>query len=160
MTVATRTFTSLIFVLFLPACTVVYNQPPPNTDTNHVTASPTKPEPTPPDTKESWRPSNISEAVSACKNIQSAKNIPIACKFDYLDGTPVMVVGFPDIDIIQGYLEPMDEYVTGPFCDAANKASRQAFLLIVVTSAKVGKLYSCESGEASNWFSLDDHYEF
>jgi len=100
------------------------------------------------------KPSNISEAISACKNLQKASNIPITCNTEYIQGKPGMFIGFPSIKVAEKWISAFSEYVAEPFCSSANRANRQAFLFFVVQDLQVGKLYSCESGDVSNWLDL------
>jgi hypothetical protein len=146
-------FLYVLWISTLLSCTVVYNQP---------SSSQTPPKTIQQESQivEDWRPTNVAETVVACKRIQAADNIPIDCKFDYMDGKPMMVIGFTEVNTAKAYIEPMIEYVASPFCSSANTASRPAFLFFIVNSAFAGNLYSCEKAEATGWFNLERLYSF
>lgn len=146
-----------LFTVCLSACTVVYNQPAPQSTTAVAPTPQYRPQ-RESGKEEDWRPANIAETIAVCKNVQAANNIPVNCNFDYVNGLPMMVIGFPEIESAN-YVEPMLNYVAAPFCNSANNANRQAFLLFVVNSAFVGNLYSCEKDEATGWFDLEKLYE-
>ncbi len=107
-------------------------------------------------TPSNWRPANISEAISACRRVEKSTQIPVNCGVEYLGDTPAMLIGFPDSTTFARYATAFTEVVAAPFCSSAVRSNRQALLLYTVRSENVGSIYSCESGELSDWFDLDE----
>jgi len=97
----------------------------------------------------------ISEVIDVCGEIQAARDVPITCTFDYLDGNPAIVVGFPNGDLFASLWEVVVDGVGVPFCNAANEANRQGFLLVGLVREKQARAYSCETSEWSDWFTID-----
>lgn len=96
----------------------------------------------------------IAEAIEACRAVQADAQIPISCATEYFQGKPTMVVGFPRMDDADAYWSAMAEEVTEPFCGPANAASRQAFVLVALLDTEAGRLFACETGDWSDWFTL------
>jgi len=63
-----------------------------------------------------------------------------------------MVVGFPGPYEYDTYGRVIVEYVAAPFCEAANNGNREAFLVFAVSRPDLMRLYSCETGEITQWF--------
>ncbi len=67
-----------------------------------------------------------------------------------------MFVAFDRLETATEYWGAMTEVVTAPFCSAANEGNRQAFLFVGLAENEVGRVYSCETDEWSEWFSYAD----
>lgn len=98
-------------------------------------------------------PETIAEAVQACERVQANPRVPVSCGMRYLDDVPTLVVGFRDDEEAETYLVPMAREVAGPFCDAADRASRRAAVVITIANTRA-RLYECERRRWSDWFSL------
>jgi len=98
----------------------------------------------------------IAETIQLCKQVQAARELPIGCSVTYLEGKPAMFVGFESLDTATHYWAALTEVVTAPFCSAANEGNRQAFLFVGLSKNQVGRIYSCETNEWSDWFSYAD----
>jgi len=103
---------------------------------------------------------NISETIKACQAIQASRDVPISCAFDYLEGRPSMVVGFRDLESATTYWKAMSDKVAGPFCQAANLANRQAMVFVTLVDSEMASMYSCESGQWSEWVSISESKSF
>lgn len=55
---------------------------------------------------------------------------------------------------LQQYANDLDKYITVPYCDASNKANRNAFILIGIEDLNKAKAHSCETGKSGEWFDL------
>ena len=97
-------------------------------------------------------PMTLADSIQVCKRVQQERHIPIVCLTTYVEGRPTMVVGFADASGFRTYGGAIVEYVAGPFCDAANQANREAFLVFSVERPGLATLYSCETGEMTEWF--------
>jgi hypothetical protein len=98
----------------------------------------------------------LADTISLCKEIQRDRGIPISCTITYMDGRPTMVAEFPNTEYVRTLIGPFARYVAGPFCEAANTGNREAFLVLAVRSPRLGAVYSCETGESSDWVPLDE----
>ena len=98
----------------------------------------------------------IADSIQACKRLQAKNDIPITCATRYIDGKPAMIMGFPNKDTSENWLQTITQYVSAPYCEAANSSNRQAFLAITLKNENVGRIYACEKQEWSGWFSLTD----
>ncbi|MFC3103997.1 hypothetical protein [Salinisphaera aquimarina] len=67
-----------------------------------------------------------------------------------------MIMGFPNKHTSENWLQTITQYVSAPYCEAANSSNRQAFLAITLKNENVGRVYACEKQEWSGWFSLTD----
>ena len=102
------------------------------------------------------KPSNISEAIKVCKKVQAAKEIPIICDTSYYKGRPVMMIGYSDFDTGRKWIEATVEFIAEPYCNAANRGNRQAFVIFVIKNMRVARIYSCETNEMSDWFDTGE----
>jgi hypothetical protein len=96
----------------------------------------------------------IADAVSSCKRIQESSTVPVTCKSDYIDGVPSVVIGFANPTQLDTYIGPVADVVGVPFCEAANRANRQATLFITLAN-KRARRWSCELSAWGEWFDLD-----
>jgi len=80
--------------------------------------------------------------------------VPSSCTTDYVDDVPSIIVGFPNADDAEKWMQPFYEQVGGPFCDAANRHGREAriYLTIGAGEAQRARRYSCEFGKWGDWF--------
>lgn len=99
-------------------------------------------------------PTSIAEAIELCRRVQAAEEIPVECEFRYFEGAPVVTMAFHDVRTFEEHFEPMTRFVGAPFCAAANRASRRAYVSVVVGQQM--RVYVCEVGRWSDWQSLDD----
>ncbi len=106
--------------------------------------------------KENNKPSNISEVIQVCKNVQAAKEIPITCDASYYEGKPVMMIGYSDFDTGKQWIEATVEYIAEPYCNAANRGNRQAFVIFVINNMRIASIYSCETNEMYDWFDIGE----
>jgi hypothetical protein len=100
-------------------------------------------------------PMTIADASAACDGVQANSEVPVTCTTDYIENVPSMIVGFRTIQEAQQWLRPFAEQVGGPFCDAANRASREARVYMSVGEGDRQQVrrYSCELGKWGNWFA-------
>jgi len=96
----------------------------------------------------------VADAVNRCRRVQESASIPVACKLQYLNKIPSMVIGFRNEQEAAAFLRPMAENVAGPFCDAANDSGQTAAVAVVV-GRTTARLFDCENGRWGEWFSLD-----
>jgi hypothetical protein len=96
----------------------------------------------------------VADAVNRCRRVQESTTIPVACKLQYLNKIPSMVIGFRNEEEAAAFLRPMAENVAGPFCDAANDSGQTAAVAVVVGKT-TARLFDCENGRWGDWFSLD-----
>jgi hypothetical protein len=97
----------------------------------------------------------IADAATRCRRIQESTTIPVACKLQYLDEVPSMVIGFRNEQEAAEFLRPMAETVAGPFCDAANSSGQHAAVAVVV-GRESARLFDCERGQWGDWFTLGE----
>ena len=97
------------------------------------------------------RVATLADSIQVCKVVQRERHIPISCLTTYVKGRPTMLVGFADASDFDDYGRVIAEYVAGPFCDAANRAGRQAFVAFALNRPGLMKLYACETGEMTGW---------
>ena len=116
-----------------------------------VTAAPTRVSDTYSYT-EPRRPLTLADSIQVCREVQRSRRIPITCQTTYVEGRPTMVVGFPGPYEYDTYGRVIVEYVAAPFCEAANNGNREAFLVFAVSRPDLMRLYSCETGEITQWF--------
>jgi hypothetical protein len=64
-----------------------------------------------------------------------------------------MIVGFRTPDEAESYMKQVAERVAVPFCNAANRANRQASLFITLANSQA-RHYDCERQTWSDWFEL------
>jgi hypothetical protein len=95
----------------------------------------------------------VADAVNRCRRVQESTTIPVACKLQYLNKIPSMVIGFRNQQEAAAFLRPMAENVAGPFCDAANDSGQTAAVAVVV-GRTTARLFDCENGRWGEWFSL------
>lgn len=95
----------------------------------------------------------IADASAACDRVQANVEVPVTCATDYIENVPSMIVGFRSIHEAQEWLRPFAEQVGGPFCDAANRASREARVYMSVGEGDRQQVrrYSCELGKWGSW---------
>ena len=98
----------------------------------------------------------VAETIDLCKAVHIAQELPIGCSVTYLEGKPAMFISFQNLESATLYWGAMTEVVTAPFCQAANEGNRQAFLFVGLINNELGRLFSCETGEWSDWFSYAD----
>jgi hypothetical protein len=96
----------------------------------------------------------VADAVDRCRRVQESASIPVACKLQYLNKIPSMVIGFRNEQEAAEFMRPMAENVAGPFCDAANDSGQTAAVAVVV-GRTTARLFDCENGRWGEWFSLD-----
>jgi hypothetical protein len=96
----------------------------------------------------------VADAVDRCRRVQESTTIPVACKLQYLNKIPSMVIGFRNQEEAAAFMRPMAETVAGPFCDAANDSGQTAAVAVVV-GRTTARLFDCENGHWGEWFSLD-----
>jgi hypothetical protein len=147
-----RTFPLLL--LFLTACITVYSAPSPQPNSAAPASVVPTPEPSQAPTAEDRL--TVAETIRLCKAVHAAQELPIGCSVTYLEGKPSMFVAFENLQTATQYWAEMSEVVTAPFCQAANEGNRQAFLFVGLMSNEVGRIYSCETNEWTEWFSYDD----
>lgn len=99
---------------------------------------------------------NIADTIESCRDIEADEELPISCKFEYVEGSPAMVVTFADMAAAEYYWEDMSKYVAGPFCKAANSSNRHAVVFINLFGPKQARLYSCEASSWSDWHSYEE----
>ena len=63
-----------------------------------------------------------------------------------------MMVVFPNAGAMQELWTAMSNHVAAPFCFAAVTANREAFVFLGVKDPMHVRLFSCETGEWSEWF--------
>ena len=155
----------LLLSLFLTACVTVYSGPLPQPTQPQAVAPPQAgPAPQPPPQAPSEEDRlTVAEAIQLCKAVQAAEELPIGCSATYVEGKPAMFVSFGSMKDVEQYWEEMTEVVTGPFCAATNAGNREAYLFVGLVDifvglvdTEVGKLFSCETSEWSDWFSFAD----
>ena len=98
----------------------------------------------------------ISDTIALCQELHNDEEIPIGCKYDYLDGKPALIMTFPDSEIADRTVEALVKSIAKPFCEAANKSNRQAFLVFLVPKKRTMMLHSCETKETTDWFNIDE----
>jgi hypothetical protein len=99
-------------------------------------------------------PQTLSDAIVACKAVQANRDVPVSCRTEYVNDVPAMIVGFPTADAAQSYMDQVAEQIAGPFCSAANRASRRAALFITLANAQARR-FDCEQQSWSDWFELE-----
>ena len=99
--------------------------------------------------------SSLADAVEACKQIQAAAEIPIACSVETIEGAPAMVVGFGSLGDATQYWDLMAEHIADPFCEAANSANQAAFVFVVI-SETAARPYLCDLDKWGDWFDLQE----
>jgi len=141
-------------VVTLTACGIAETRPtsePPPQATAAVTT-------TPPRVSDTYaygqasRPLTLADSIQVCREVQRSRHIPITCQTTYVEGHPTMVVGFAGPYEYDAYGRVIVEYVAAPFCAAANSGNREAFLVFAVKRPDLMRLYSCETGEITEWF--------
>lgn len=95
----------------------------------------------------------IAEAITRCRRVQESTRIPVACKLQYIDETPAMVIGFRNEQEASEFLRPMAEDIAGPFCDAANESGQSASVAVIV-GQNSARVFNCERGQWGEWFQL------
>jgi len=86
-------------------------------------------------------PTTIAEVVAVCREVEKSRQIPVSCKVVTMSDGLSMIMDFGDSESAASYVEPMIQYVGGPFCGIANSSNRHAFLYFVVANGQ--KKYSC-----------------
>jgi hypothetical protein len=107
--------------------------------------APTPAAPTPQET--------IADAIRACSDVQSNRDLPVTCQTQYVNGVASMIVGFRTTDEAEAYMKQVAEQVAEPFCSAANRANRQASLFITLANSRA-RHYDCQQQTWSDWFEL------
>lgn len=152
---APRVFVGIVFVVLCNGCTV-------NNFAGGPVSAPTK---APRDQtmneapEHEQIPKSIAEAIQVCKAVQEEQDIPIGCESNYWQGKPVMTVGFENRESLDAYAGVVGKWITGPFCESANRASRQALILLGSANTKEVILVNCETGEYSDWISLESRFD-
>lgn len=100
-------------------------------------------------------PLTIAEAISACNAVQANRSMPVSCRTEYVNGMPAMIVGFPTSSTAEAYMDQVAEKVAGPFCSAANRASRRAALFITLANSQA-RHFDCEQQKWGEWFELTE----
>jgi hypothetical protein len=95
----------------------------------------------------------IADAIAACSDVQSNRDLPVTCQTQYVNGVASMIVGFRSSDEAEAYMKQVAEQVAGPFCNAANRANRPASLFITLANSRA-RHYDCEQQTWSDWFEL------
>jgi len=145
----------VLCLAFLCSC-IVYTQPPPSVSPSTTQQGSPQNLPSQPDkTNTDSTPSNISEVIAFCRRVQGAEQIPLSCSLEHIRGQLTIVVTFANPQTFQRYATEVVEYIGVPLCLSATRANRQAFLIFSVYSTRMSKIYSCEEGEGSEWFSWD-----
>ena len=108
---------------------------------------------TAPETPAAPTPETVADAINACNDIQTDRDVPVTCRTEYVDGTPAMIVGFPDAAAAETYMAEVAKRVAAPFCNAANRASRRASLFITLARAQA-RHFDCERQLWGEWFEL------
>lgn len=98
----------------------------------------------------------IADAVTRCRRVQESNRIPVACKLQYIDETPSMVIGFRNEQEASEFLRPMAEDIAGPFCDAANESGQSAAVAVIV-GRNNARVFDCEHGQWGEWFKLREN---
>jgi hypothetical protein len=98
----------------------------------------------------------VAEAVQACRAIDASADVPIGCKFEYLEGQPAMFVALPSLATVEEYWQPMSDNVAEPFCAASNAGNRNGVVFVSLVDTNVARMYVCESAQWSDWESLSD----
>lgn len=134
----------LIPSLLLSGCITVYADPPkaPSQKAAPATAP------------AQWDGATIADTIQKCEAVQKSQDVKMGCKFDYVAGKPTIVVTFPSDHYSDNVSAPVAEHLGAPFCKAANNASREAYFMMIFADTQLARLFSCETGEASEPFSL------
>jgi hypothetical protein len=98
------------------------------------------------------RPLTLADSNAGMQGSTALAHIPITCQTTYVQGHPTMLVGFSGAYEYDAYGSIIVEYVAAPFCEAANSGNREAFLVFAVRRPDLMRLYSCETGEITEWF--------
>lgn len=152
---------SIFLLVSLSACIVV--QPPLPSEPTKADQSPSKPnevkKDAPQTEPERVREKTVADTIRACKKIQANRDIPITCKTEYIEGKPAMFMGFPTKNVAQDWMSSVTDYVSAPYCVAANRANRQALLVMAIYDEREARIFNCEKNEWSDWFALDQEKE-
>lgn len=116
--------------------------------------TPSAPSPSPSPDRQA-PPQTVADAIRACNDVQSNREVPVTCRTDYVNGVPAMIVGFPNATDAEAYMDQVAERVAGPFCEAANRASRRALLFITLANAQA-RHFDCEQQTWGEWFELTE----
>jgi len=95
----------------------------------------------------------IADAVRACNGLQANQEVPISCGTEYVNGVPAMIVGFPTAAVAEAYMRQIADQVTGPFCEAANRARQRAAVFINLANTRA-RQFDCQERKWSAWFPL------
>lgn len=98
----------------------------------------------------------MAQVKQACDNIHQSRDISLGCAFQRLEGVMTLAIGFPNYDEMDTYLDAVAEVLVGPFCAIALTNYHEAAVVVALTEEQVGRLYGCESEEASEWFDLSE----
>jgi hypothetical protein len=145
-----RTLTTILLgSVTLAGCITVYTDQP----SRSAPGSPPSP---PTATQATVDKRTIAETIRICSAIQESKKIEMGCSFDYFRGKPVMTVSFPSAQYADNVSDTVANELAGPYCRAANDVNREGYLMLYFRDTKLASLMSCETGEASQPFVVDD----
>ena len=95
----------------------------------------------------------VADAIQACNRVQEDRSVPITCTTEYLDGAQTMIVGFRNGAEAESYAQAIAQQVAGPFCRAANSASRRASFVVTLADS-VARHFDCEQQRWGEWVRI------
>lgn len=91
----------------------------------------------------------IGQACAAVASLSPS----VTCELMDLDGIPSMVVGFDSRQNVEASVGALLVQVAGSFCQSAAQAEVRAGLVLLKDRSSA-KVYDCNTGQASAWFSV------
>ncbi|UCH49165.1 MAG: hypothetical protein JSU95_05085 [Betaproteobacteria bacterium] len=100
-------------------------------------------------------PMAMYDSIAACEEVRYSGESPVNCVVTNIQGHPTLAVEFANEPSMNAYLGEFSERIATPFCEAANKDNQSAFFVVALKNPRVGSVSSCETGESSEWVTLD-----
>ena len=112
----------------------------------------------PPENDEEADPETAGEGqadpVALCHAIQRDSEVPIACTFEYLNGTPNMILGVPSPEVLKANLDSMLDHLVAPFCSTLNDAGQPGGVVFTIGRSYAQRL-DCRTRTLSEPVRID-----